>query len=199
MCRSPAPERGCCIALRLPGVDVMWICTHLGRPKAIGRNSSNCSAISCGGAGDAPDRAGDFNDWRGKATASPNRRLLRGVRPRARQRCGPSGTVSAAATRPYLCATRRCTQSYLPRKPWSHLSDHAPRRGDQAIAQSRWSALDRRQPRRVAGKRRDLFPARVRGHPQRTARSHRRNLHPVRGQGRRALPRQRGGCAKRRG
>ena len=58
-----------------------------------------------------------------------------------------------------------------------------------------------RQPRRAAGERRAVLPARVRGHPPGRARGDHRDLHPVRGQGRPALHEAllRGGAARRAG
>ena len=75
--------------------------------------------------------AGDFNDWRGRAhdILEQRRRPARGVRAGQRQRgAGPSRRAFRCCRwTASTCATPRVhAPVVLPRRPWSHLSDHAP-------------------------------------------------------------------------
>ena len=75
--------------------------------------------------------AGDFNDWRGRAHDILRRKARRCAR------CSCTPTASAAKTFPARFPLLSLDRIYvrnagvhapvvLPRKPWSHLSDHAP-------------------------------------------------------------------------
>jgi endonuclease/exonuclease/phosphatase family metal-dependent hydrolase len=121
--------------LRVPGhpVEVHVICVHLGLLESHRQQQLLllCEMVR----GEVPDNvplvvAGDFNDWRRKADAV----LLReaGLREIFVHAYGmPARTFPARF--PFLCLDRIYVRNasvhlpvVLPRKPWSHLSDHAP-------------------------------------------------------------------------
>lgn len=121
--------------LRLPGraADVHTICVHLGLSETHRQQQLE---LLCHIVRDevAPDAtlivAGDFNDWRGRAHAV----LAHGA---ALREVFVSATGSAARTFPARFPVLPLDRIYvrnagvhapvvLPRRPWSHLSDHAP-------------------------------------------------------------------------
>ncbi len=143
--RLPGPADRGARDLRAPGP---------GRER-IGCSSSSCCARSCASEvpADAPlIVAGDFNDWRGRAHDDPRARgaaLQRGVRPGQRQRRPgpfPSRFPLLPLDRIYVRNAGVHAPVVLPRRPWSHLSDHAPLAAE--IAAVSRATLGRRQPRR---------------------------------------------------
>jgi endonuclease/exonuclease/phosphatase family metal-dependent hydrolase len=121
--------------LRVPGqaMEVHVICVHLGLAEAHRRHQLEllCEMVR----GEVPDNAplivaGDFNDWRRRANAFLEREIgLREVFVNAYGE--PAKTFPARF--PVLCLDRIYVRNasvhlpvVLPRKPWSHLSDHAP-------------------------------------------------------------------------
>ncbi len=133
----PGPEkRGLlhCVLL-VPGqaVEVHAICVHLGLSEAhrVQQLDLLCEMVRS----EVPDNAplivaGDFNDWRRRANAFLEREIgLREVFVNAYGE--PAKTFPARF--PLLCLDRIYVRNasvhlpvVLPRKPWSHLSDHAP-------------------------------------------------------------------------
>jgi endonuclease/exonuclease/phosphatase family metal-dependent hydrolase len=133
----PGPEkRGLlhCV-LRVPGqaVDVHAICVHLGLSEShrVQQIDLLCEMVRS----EVPDNAplvvaGDFNDWRRRCNAVLEREIgLREVFVHAYGE--PAKTFPARF--PLLCLDRIYVRNasvhlpvVLPRKPWSHLSDHAP-------------------------------------------------------------------------
>jgi endonuclease/exonuclease/phosphatase family metal-dependent hydrolase len=133
----PGPEkRGLlhCV-LRVPGqpLDVHCICVHLGLSEShrVQQLDLLCEMVRS----EVPDNAplvvaGDFNDWRCRATAVLEREI--GLREVFVHTYGePARTFPARF--PLLCLDRIYVRNasvhlpvVLPRKPWSHLSDHAP-------------------------------------------------------------------------
>ncbi len=136
-CSIAGPEkRGllhCVLHLPAQAIDVHVICVHLGLIERHRQQQLEllCEMVS----GEVPDHAplivaGDFNDWRRRAD-----RVL-----------GPQANLSEVfvtayglpaktfpARLPLLCLDRIYVRNasahlpvVLPRKPWSHLSDHAP-------------------------------------------------------------------------
>lgn len=133
----PGPEkRGLlhCV-LRIPGqaVDVHAICVHLG---LSGSHRSQQLDLLCEMVrSEVPDNAplvvaGDFNDWQRRANEVLEREI--GLREVFVQAYGaPAKTFPSRF--PLLCLDRIYVRNasvhlpvVLPRKPWSHLSDHAP-------------------------------------------------------------------------
>lgn len=136
-CSIPGPEkRGLlhCV-LRLPGqaVDVHAICVHLGLLERHRRQQLRllCDMVRAQVPDNAPlIVAGDFNDWRCRADDVLHAQAhLREVFVAAYG--VPAKTFPARF--PLLCLDRIYVRNasvhlpvVLPRKPWSHLSDHAP-------------------------------------------------------------------------
>jgi endonuclease/exonuclease/phosphatase family metal-dependent hydrolase len=121
--------------IRVPGqpLDVHAICVHLGLAESHRQHQLDllCEMVR----GEVPDNAplivaGDFNDWRRRANALLEREI--GMREVFVQAYGePAKTFPARF--PLLCLDRIYVRNasvhlpvVLPRKPWSHLSDHAP-------------------------------------------------------------------------
>lgn len=122
-------------ALRIPGrtEELHVICAHLGLSEA---HRSQQLALLCRITHDeVPDGAplivaGDFNDWRGRAHAAlANRAGLREVFVQARgaaARTFPARFPFLRLDRIYVRNAEAHTPVVMPRRPWSHLSDHAP-------------------------------------------------------------------------
>ena len=133
----PGPEkRGLlhCV-LRVPGqvLDVHVICVHLGLSESHREQQLDllCEMVRS----EVPDNAplvvgGDFNDWRCRANDFLQREIgLHEVFVNAYGE--PAKTFPSRF--PFLCLDRIYVRNasvhlpvVLPRKPWSHLSDHAP-------------------------------------------------------------------------
>ncbi len=133
----PGPEkRGLlhCV-IRVPGqpIDVHAICVHLGLAEShrVQQLDLLCEMVRS----EVPDNAplvvaGDFNDWRRRATGVLEREIgLREVFVHAYGE--PAKTFPSRF--PLLCLDRIYVRNAsvhlpvaLPRKPWSHLSDHTP-------------------------------------------------------------------------
>jgi endonuclease/exonuclease/phosphatase family metal-dependent hydrolase len=123
------------VVLRAPGhnVDIHAICVHLGLQEAHRKKQLElmCSMISKEVPPHAPLLiAGDFNDWRHRA-----HRILEkcaGLREVFKQAHGRSAKTFPARfpvlqlDRIYVRNARVHSPMVLPRRPWSHLSDHAP-------------------------------------------------------------------------
>ena len=121
--------------LRVPGqpIDVHVICVHLGLAESHRRQQLDllCSMVR----GEVPDDAplivaGDFNDWRRRAHELLAREV--GLREVFVTAYGESAKTFPARF-PMLSLDRIYVRNasvhlpvVLPRKPWSHLSDHAP-------------------------------------------------------------------------
>ncbi|MEY4710567.1 MAG: hypothetical protein RIS88_17 [Pseudomonadota bacterium] len=136
-CSIAGPEkRGLlhCV-LRVPGqaIDVHVICVHLGLVERHRQQQLDllCEMVR----GEVPDNAplivaGDFNDWRQRADRILGPEV--GLREVFVTAYGvPAKTFPARF--PLLCLDRIYVRNasahlpvVLPRKPWSHLSDHAP-------------------------------------------------------------------------
>nr|WP_239024355.1 endonuclease/exonuclease/phosphatase family protein [Ramlibacter humi] len=133
----PGPEkRGLlhCV-LRVPGqpVDVHAICVHLGLAEShrVQQLDLLCEMVRS----EVPDNAplvvaGDFNDWRRRANAILEREI--GLREVFVHAYGESAKTFPARF-PLLSLDRIYVRNasvhlpvVLPRRPWSHLSDHAP-------------------------------------------------------------------------
>jgi endonuclease/exonuclease/phosphatase family metal-dependent hydrolase len=121
--------------LRLPGrtVDVHAICAHLGLAETHRQQQLEllCHIVRDEVPPDAPlVVAGDFNDWRGRA----HRVLEEGAALRevfvhangAAAKTFPSRFPLLSLDRIYVRNAGVHEPVVLPRKPWSHLSDHAP-------------------------------------------------------------------------
>ena len=119
--------------LGLPGLDLHAICVHLGlRESHRGRQLQRLGAIVREEVPrDSPlIVAGDFNDWRLRAHA----RLARCAglvevfvaRHGRAARTFPSRLPVLPLDRIYVRNVAARTPRVLPRRPWSHLSDHAP-------------------------------------------------------------------------
>ena len=122
-------------ALRVPGTprELHVICAHLGLSEA---HRAQQLALLCRIVRDeVPDYeplivAGDFNDWRGRAHAI----LERGARlhdvfvqsPGSAARTFPARLPLLRLDRIYVRNAEAHAPVVLPRRPWSHLSDHAP-------------------------------------------------------------------------
>lgn len=122
-------------ALSLPGrpLDVHVICAHLGLAEAHRRQQLAllCQIVHDEVPSDAPlIVAGDFNDWRGRAHEILERGAgLREVFLQARgaaARTFPARFPLLSLDRIYVRNAEAHEPVVLPRKPWSHLSDHAP-------------------------------------------------------------------------
>ena len=121
--------------LRLPGrvVDVHVICTHLGLAEAHRQQQLEllCHIVRDEVPADAPlIVAGDFNDWRGRAHEVLEKgAALREVFVHANghaARTFPSRFPVLQLDRIYVRNAGVHAPVVLPRRPWSHLSDHAP-------------------------------------------------------------------------
>ncbi|TFZ06758.1 endonuclease/exonuclease/phosphatase family protein [Ramlibacter henchirensis] len=133
----PGPEkRGLlhCV-LRVPGrpLDVHAICVHLGLAEShrLQQLDLLCEMVRS----EVPDNsplvvAGDFNDWRGKANGVLEREIgLREVFVNAYgepAKTFPSRFPLLPLDRIYVRNASVHLPVVLPRRPWSHLSDHAP-------------------------------------------------------------------------
>jgi endonuclease/exonuclease/phosphatase family metal-dependent hydrolase len=121
--------------IRVPGqpLDVHAICVHLGLAESHRQHQLDllCEMVR----GEVPDNsplivAGDFNDWRCRANAVLDREI--GLREVFVKAYGDNAKTFPARF-PLLCLDRIYVRNasvhlpvVLPRKPWSHLSDHAP-------------------------------------------------------------------------
>ena len=121
--------------LRIPGDGPMVhaICVHLGLKEAHRQRQLEllCRIIDTKVAATAPLLvAGDFNDWRHRAHRVLERRAgLHEVFVHAHGRAArtfPARWPMLQLDRIYVRNTRTHTPLALPRRPWSHLSDHAP-------------------------------------------------------------------------
>lgn len=121
--------------LRLPGrtVDVHAICAHLGLAEAHRQQQLEllCHIVRDEVPPDAPlIVAGDFNDWRGRAhEVLAQGASLREVFVQANGRAAktfPARFPVLQLDRIYVRNAGVHAPVVLPRKPWSHLSDHAP-------------------------------------------------------------------------
>jgi endonuclease/exonuclease/phosphatase family metal-dependent hydrolase len=121
--------------LRLPGmpVEVHVICVHLGLLE--GHRQQQLAMLCAMVRGEVPPGAplivaGDFNDWRRRADAI----LWQGARLRevfvtaygVPAKTFPARLPLLALDRIYVRNASAHLPVVLPRKPWSHLSDHAP-------------------------------------------------------------------------
>jgi len=130
------PERRgllhCVLQVPERNVDVHVICVHLGLREAHRHEQLTrlSQMISVEVPADAPlIVAGDFNDWRRRAHRVLDHCALREVFAIAHGR--PAKTFPArmpmlSLDRIYVRNAVAHTPVVLPRKPWSHLSDHAP-------------------------------------------------------------------------
>ncbi|MGJ7612971.1 MULTISPECIES: endonuclease/exonuclease/phosphatase family protein [unclassified Variovorax] len=121
--------------LRLPGrpVDVHAICAHLGLAEAHRQQQLEllCHIVRDEVPPDAPlIVAGDFNDWRGRAHEVLEKgAALREVFVQANGRAAktfPARFPVLQLDRIYVRNAGVHAPVVLPRRPWSHLSDHAP-------------------------------------------------------------------------
>lgn len=121
--------------IRMPGrpVDVHVICVHLGLQEAhrLQQLDLLCSMVRREVPNNAPlIVAGDFNDWRKRAHEVLEREV--GLREVFVQTYGeaaktfPSRWPLLSLDRIYVRNASAHLPVVLPRKPWSHLSDHAP-------------------------------------------------------------------------
>ncbi|MEO7242541.1 MAG: endonuclease/exonuclease/phosphatase family protein [Variovorax sp.] len=122
-------------ALRLPGRpgEVHVICAHLGLAEAHRAQQLDllCDIVRDQVPADAPlIVAGDFNDWRERAHAVLARRAqLREVFVEAHGRAArtfPARLPLLSLDRIYVRRAGAHAPVVVQRKPWSHLSDHAP-------------------------------------------------------------------------
>lgn len=120
--------------LRLPGQDTRLhaICVHLGLQERHRRKQLDllCGLMQQRIPEDAPVVvAGDFNDWRVRAHTVLARAGLREVFQQAHgnsARSFPAAMPVLQLDRIYVRNARVHAPVALPRKPWAHLSDHAP-------------------------------------------------------------------------
>lgn len=132
--------------LGLPGrlAAVHVICVHLGLTEAQRRRQLEllCRMVEAEVPAAAPlIVAGDFNDWRGRAHAI----LERGARLRevfvhakgAAARTFPARFPLLSLDRIYVRNADAHAPVVLPRKPWSHLSDHAPLAAEIELSRTR--------------------------------------------------------------
>jgi len=120
--------------LAVPGYgDVHAICVHLGLIEDHRRQQLDmlCTMANTEIPADAPlIVAGDFNDWRGRATAHLERGAgLHEVFDMVYGQCArtfPARFPVLRLDRIYVRSAGAHAPMVLPRKPWSHLSDHAP-------------------------------------------------------------------------
>lgn len=128
--------------LRLPqdGSTVHAICVHLGLSEGHRRRQLDllCATVRR----EVPDGeplvvAGDFNDWRDKANPVLERGLnLREVYVHAHGRAArtfPAHFPLLRLDRIYVRDARAHKPLPLPRRPWAHLSDHAPLAAEIAL------------------------------------------------------------------
>ena len=122
-------------ALRLPGrrVEVHVICAHLGLTEAHRAQQLDllCRIVRDEVPADAPlVVAGDFNDWRGRAHDLLERGAdLHEVFVRSRgsaARTFPARAPLLRLDRIYVRNADAHAPVVMPRRPWSHLSDHTP-------------------------------------------------------------------------
>ncbi|MDB5730976.1 MAG: hypothetical protein JWQ03_871 [Variovorax sp.] len=122
-------------ALRIPGYvgEVHVICAHLGLAEAHRRQQLEllCEIVRTEIPASAPlVVAGDFNDWRGRAHAVlADSVALREVFVQATgaaARTFPARLPMLPLDRIYVRGAGAHSPLVLPRRPWSHLSDHAP-------------------------------------------------------------------------
>jgi endonuclease/exonuclease/phosphatase family metal-dependent hydrolase len=121
--------------LRLPGrtVDVHVICAHLGLAEAHRQQQLEllCHIVRDEVPPEAPlIVAGDFNDWRGRAhevlaAGASLREVFVHANGRA-ARTFPARFPVLSLDRIYVRNAGVHAPVVLPRRPWSHLSDHAP-------------------------------------------------------------------------
>lgn len=121
--------------LRIPGHDtrVHTICVHLGLQERHRRKQLDhlCDLVRSEVSADEPlIVAGDFNDWRRRAHQILERGAgLREVFVHADGRAArtfPARWPTLQLDRIYVRNARVHAPVVLPRRPWSHLSDHAP-------------------------------------------------------------------------
>lgn len=121
--------------LRVPGRDerIHAICVHLGLKESHRKRQLDllCKLVHTEVPADAPlVVAGDFNDWRHRANPILERSCgLREVFVHAQGehvRTFPARWPLLALDRIYVRHARIHSPVVLPRRPWSHLSDHAP-------------------------------------------------------------------------
>lgn len=121
--------------LRLPArpIDVHAICAHLGLAEThrLQQLELLCHIVRDEVPADAPlIVAGDFNDWRGRAhEILAQGALLREVFVQANgsaARTFPARFPMLPLDRIYVRNASAHSPVVLPRKPWSHLSDHTP-------------------------------------------------------------------------
>jgi len=123
------------VVLRSPqhDVDIHAICVHLGLKESHRKKQLEllCSMVGNEVPPDAPLLiAGDFNDWRRRAHRILER--CAGLREVFKQAHGQSAKTFPARfpmlqlDRIYVRNARVHAPMVLPRRPWSHLSDHAP-------------------------------------------------------------------------
>ena len=122
-------------ALQMPGLEAELhvVCAHLGLSEA---HRAQQLALLCRVARDEVPQdaplivAGDFNDWRGRAHAILERGVgLRDVFVEARgaaARTFPARFPVLRLDRIYVRNAAGHAPVVMPRRPWSHLSDHAP-------------------------------------------------------------------------
>ncbi len=141
---SRAPEkRGvlhCTLHVPDRHAEVHVMCVHLGLSEAhrARQLALLCDVVANEVPADAPlVVAGDFNDWRGRAHGLLERGAgLRDVFVQATGRAArtfPSRMPLLPLDRIYVRAAEAHAPIVLPRRPWSHLSDHAP-----LVAAIRW-------------------------------------------------------------
>jgi endonuclease/exonuclease/phosphatase family metal-dependent hydrolase len=131
------PERRgllhCILHLPNRARDVHVICVHLGLQEAHRQHQLEMLCLMV--RGEVPDDAplvvaGDFNDWRCRADAVLEREVgLHEVFVRAKGRNArtfPARFPVLQLDRIYVRNAVVHSPVVLPRKPWSHLSDHAP-------------------------------------------------------------------------
>jgi len=123
-CVLRAPERD---------LDIHAICVHLGLREAHRKQQIDlmCKLVQQSVPPDAPLLvAGDFNDWRNRAHSRLERCAgLREVFHHATGRAAktfPARLPFLQLDRIYVRNARVHKPMVLPRRPWSHLSDHAP-------------------------------------------------------------------------
>lgn len=121
--------------LQVPGRDleIHAICVHLGLKEQHRRRQLDllCDMIRSDVPSDAPLLiAGDFNDWRHRAGRVLDRcNGLREVFVQAHGRAArtfPARMPLLPLDRIYVRNARVHAPTVLPRRPWSHLSDHTP-------------------------------------------------------------------------
>jgi endonuclease/exonuclease/phosphatase family metal-dependent hydrolase len=129
-------------ALRLPGrpIEVHVICAHLGLAEAhrLQQLELLCQIVEGEVPADAPlIVAGDFNDWRGRAhdilEAGAQLREVFVHANGSAAKTFPSRFPLLPLDRIYVRNADAHSPVVLPRKPWSHLSDHAPLVADIAL------------------------------------------------------------------